>query len=60
MSKGSKKKLKKHSRLRKLLTEYAEDAITDEHAGRLIEPVMKMIREGKFDRQGTGADKQIG
>ena len=36
--------------LKEIFDHYIEDTITSEQIRRVLEPVLKMIREGKFDR----------
>ena len=35
--------------LRRIFDYHAEETITDDQAQRVLEPVLKMIKEGKFD-----------
>ena len=36
--------------IKRILDSYAEESISMEQMGRVLEPVLKLIREGKFDR----------
>jgi len=36
--------------LKQIFDKYVEDSITDEQLFRILEPVLKRIREGAFDR----------
>jgi len=38
--------------LGQIFERYAEDTITEERVRRLLEPILKMIYEGKFDKPG--------
>ena len=40
----------KPSVLKEILDRYAEDTVTDEQVQRVLLPVLKMIRERKFDK----------
>ena len=40
----------KTSVLKQIFDKYIEDTITEEQINRVLEPVLKLIREGAFDR----------
>ena len=46
---SSTNKLLKTSALKEIFDRYSEDSITEEQVQRVLEPVLKMIYEGKFD-----------
>ena len=41
-------------KMKQILDCYAKEMITDDQIERVLEPVYRMINEGKFDRQQTG------
>lgn len=46
----TKKKTPKTTVLKEIFERYVEDTITEEQVQRVLEPVIRMIREGKFDK----------
>ena len=49
----------KNSVLKEVFDKYSEDTITDEQLCRILEPVLIMIREGRFDRNRKYRISQI-
>jgi len=41
--------------LKQLFDRYAEESITEEQVRHVLEPVLRMISEGRFDEPPTGA-----
>jgi len=43
----------KHCALKELFDRYTDDTIPDEQVNRVLEPILEMIREGRFDKRRT-------